>query len=274
MLRFGFQWGGRSWPRPAFQPSRLVLLTLLLLLLSCRAAAPGSVDAELASCVPGSAEIIAGVHLDEIRANPMLQVLASNWLPLLDPARDASSILIAFNGKDLLWAGRGAFRAAPPGATLLTPQLAVAGPASLVHAAAAQHASGRTGAVTLVAQAEPIAKAPVWAVVQRGAALPLVGNAANFKHVLDLADYTTLAIELNTSIALHLAGICHSADQARQMEETLRGLVSLASAAAARDRDLAALLKTVEIRREGLTVHADVSAGPQTLDHLLGLIPH
>ena len=272
MLRFSHMGGGRCWPQSAFQPAGPALLTLLVLLLSCRATAPGAVDAELGSCIPADAQALAGVHLDAIRTNPLLQTLASNWLPLLEPAHDASSMLIAYNGKDLLWVGRGAFRTAPPGATLLTPQLAVAGPASLVRAAAAQRTSGRTGAPALIAQAEPIAKAPVWAVVQRGAVLPLRGNAGNFNHLLDLADYTTLAIELNQSVALHLAGICHSADQARQMEETVRGLVSLASATT-RDRDLGALLKAVEIHRDSLTVHADVSASPEALAHLLRAIP-
>lgn len=250
-----------------------VLTLLLVLLVSCRATAPAAVDAELASCIPADTEMVAGIHLDQIRRNAMLQTLVSNWLPLLDQARDASSMLIAYNGKDLLWAGRGAYHAAPSGATLLTPQLAVAGPEPLVRAAAAQHAHGRTAAPELIAQAETIAKNPLWVVVKRGGALPLSGNATNFNNVLDLADYTTLAIELNTSVALHLAGICHSPDQARQMEETMRGLISLA-AATTRDRDVAAMLKGIAIGRDGLTVHADVSVSPEALDPLLRTTPH
>lgn len=245
---------------------------LLITLAGCRATPSSAIGFDLASCIPADTRVLAGIHLDQVRSSPVLLKLASDWLPLLDPARDASFVLIAYNGKDLLWAGRGQFHAAPPGATLLNPQLALAGPPSLVRAAAAQHASGRTGAAALVEHAEGIARQPIWVVVPRGAALPLSGNASNVNHLLDLADYTTLAVELNSGIALHAAGICRSADQAMQMEETLRGLLTLAGSAV-RDRELAALLASVQIRREHLTVHADVSGSPNTIGNLLRTLP-
>jgi hypothetical protein len=254
--------------------TRLVSLVaaLLLALAGCRATPSATIDAELASCVPSGTRILAGVHLDQLRSSPVLQKLASEWLPLLDPARDASSLLIAYDGKNLLWAARGQFHAAPPGATLLTPQLAIAGPPSLLGLATAQHAAGRTGVPALLAQAQFVANHPIWAVVPRGAALPLSGNAANINHLLDLANYTTLTIDLNSGVALHAAGICGSPDQASQMEETLRGLLALAQTTV-RDRDVSALLASVQVRRDNLTVHTDVSGSPEVIGNLLRTVP-
>ena len=246
----------------------LLVASVLGLLAGCRSAQPAALDAELASCVPADTQLLAGVHLDQARANQTLQKLLMDWLAVLEPARDASQLLIAYNGKDLLWAGRGAFHGAPAGATLLNQHVAVAGPAALVQAAIAQHATGRTGASELVARAESIARAPVWAVAEGRARLPLQGNAANLNRLLGLADYNTFSIEVETGIALHAAGFCPSADKGRQLEETLRGLLSLAGSAT-RDRELAALLRQVQIRRDDRTVRADVSGSAETVERLL-----
>lgn len=222
----------------------------------------------MAACVPPDARALAGIHLDQIRANPVLRDVSANWLPLLDAAREASDLLAIYNGKDLLVVGRGEFHATPPGATLLAPQLAVTGPAAVVRAAAAQHAAGRPGSAALVNQAETVARQPIWAVVVRGTALPLSGNAVNVSRLLDMADYTTIAVGGNSGLTLHATGICRSADDARKLEETLRGLLSLAGAAT-RDRDLAAVLASVQVNREDIRVHADLSGNPESVARLL-----
>jgi hypothetical protein len=206
--------------------------------------------------------------LDQVRANPALQKLLAGWLDLLEPARDASSLLVAYTGTDLLWVARGQFRAAPPSSLLLTPQLVVTGSNALTRAAAAQHATGRTGAPALVAQAESVAKQPVWAVVVGSTPFPFTGNAANLNRLLALTTYTTVTLNANSRIDLHIAGICESGDRARQFEETLRGLLSLARAAV-RDPEVASVLTALQVRRDDLTVRVDASAAPEQIERLL-----
>jgi len=235
---------------------------------ACRVTPPRAIDAELAACVPAEARMLAGAHLDQVRAAPGLQELLAGWLTLLEPARDASSVLVAYTGSDLLWAAHGDFRTPPRGATVLSPQLAVTGPPALVRAAAAQRAAGRIGAPALLAEAETVARQPVWAVVPGNAPLPLSGNAANLNRLLGYTNYTTLTLDAGSQIGLHVTGICGSADRARQFEETLRGLLSLARATT-RDRDLASVFAAVQIRRDDLTVHADITTAPETVQRLL-----
>lgn len=257
----------RSW-HLASAASAFALAPVLAMWIACRAAAPGPLDRELASCIPPGTRVLAGIQLDRVRSSPVFQKAPGTVLALLEPVRNASSLLLASNGKDLLWAARGNFSTAPPGASLLSSHLAIAGPPSLVQAATAQHASGRTGTPALTGQAELIGTQPIWAIARRGTVLPLSGNAANANRLLAMADYTTLVVELNSGLALHAGGHCQSEEQAKHLEQTVRGFLSLARAAA-RDSDLGGLLATVQIRRDGLTVHADAPVPPEAIEKLL-----
>jgi hypothetical protein len=248
--------------------SLAALTALGTVLAGCRAVPHRAVDPDLASCVPANTRVLAGIQIDRVHASPLLEKWFAGSLSALLPAGDASAVLVADTGAGLLWATRGPFREAPAGATLLAPQLAVSGPDAAVRAAAAQHASGRTGAPALVAQAELIATQPVWAVVAGNAQYRLSGNAANLDRLFALTDYTTLTLDAGSQIGLHVTGICRSADRARQFEETLRGLLSLARAAT-RDRGLASILSAVQIRRDNLTVHVDAAGSPELIQRLV-----
>ncbi|MBZ5580508.1 MAG: hypothetical protein LAP40_28490 [Acidobacteriia bacterium] len=247
------------------------LVTLALATAACRTAAPRpAIAAELAACVPSDTRVLAGVHLDTLRANPGFQHLSRGWAGLLEPVRDASEVLVAYNGRELLVIARGQFRSAPAGARLLTPQLAVAGGDAAVRAATAQRATGRSGAPALVALADAVAAQSVWAVESGGGSLPLRGNSVNLNRLLAFTDHATFAAELNSAVTLHAAGICRSANAARHLEETLRGLLSIA-AATVRDRDLAAWLAAVQVHRDELTVRADVSGSVEAVTKLFSL---
>ncbi len=257
----------RSW-HLASAASAFALAPVLAMWIACRAAVPGPLDRELASCIPPGTRLLAGIQLDRVRSSPVFQKVPGAALALLEPVRNASSLLLASDGKDLLWAAHGSFSTAPPGASLLNPHLAIAGSPSLVQAATAQHASGRTGTPALTGQAELIASQPIWAIARRDTVLPLSGNAGNVNRLLAMADYTTLAVELNSGLVLHAAGHCQSDDQARHLEETVRGFLSLARAGA-HDSDAGELLGRVQIRRDGLTVHADAPVPPEAIEKLL-----
>ena len=260
----------RSW-HLASAASAFALAPVLAVWIACRATTPGPLDRELASCIPPGTRVLAGIQLDRVRSSPVYQKVPGTALALLEPVRNASSLLLASDGKDLLWAARGNFSTMPPGASLLNPHLAIGGSPSLVQAATAQHASGRPGTLALTGQAELIASQPIWAIARRGTVLPLSGNAANVNRLLAMADYTTLGVELNSGLVLHAAGHCQSDDQAQHLEETVRGFVSLARAGA-RDSDLGRLLTGTQIRREGLTVHADATVSPENIQKLLNSV--
>src|SRR5689334_20315402 len=95
------------------------LALLLACIAACRDTPRHAVDAELAMCVPPETRLLAGANLDQVRANPALRELLAGWLDLLEPARDGSSVLVAYTGADLFWAARGRFHPAPAGSTLL-----------------------------------------------------------------------------------------------------------------------------------------------------------
>jgi hypothetical protein len=233
----------------------------------CRSTNSGP-DYDMEICVPPDALALAGLHLDQIRGSNSYRNLPPGWLALLEPLRDANYLMLAYNGKDVLAIARGRFAAAPTGAVLLAPDLALAGAPDTVHAAVRQRATGQPGAPSLLARAQPIAGRPIWAVARGARALPLTGNAANLNRLLRFTDYATIAATVNSAIELEAAGFCPTADAARQLEETLRGLISLATATT-HDRDLAALMRSVQLRREDATVHVSLSSSARTLEELL-----
>ncbi|GEM_PF-982923 len=234
----------------------------------CRPAPPVGLGSGLASCIPADTRVLAGAHLPQIRSNPLLRKALSDWLPMLDRAGEASAVVIAYNGKDLLWAATGPFRAAPPGATLLAPELAVAGPPLAVRAAAAQHSTGKSGSPALVAVAGAVAAQPIWAVVAGGTHLPLPGNAANLNRLLALTQYATFSLDAGRELTLRSTGICGSAAEAQHLEETIRGILTLAGAST-RDPALAPVASGIRIRRDGQILHLELAAAPGVIDPLL-----
>ena len=169
------------------------------------------------------------------------------------------------------WRG-GRFREAPAGAALLDPEIAVYGAPEAVRAAAARRKAGRISAAWLLDRAEePAGRGAVWVVARGGVAYPLPGDAANLNRLLQLVEYGTLAVRLGPGVEIDAAAVGRDAGAARHFEESLRALFSFAAAGAGRDRKLAALLNGVEVRREGLTVRASITADPGQVATLLGI---
>jgi hypothetical protein len=246
-----------------------VLCALTLLSTACRDSVP-AFEPAMTSCIPAGAVLIAGLNLDAIRASPLYPKLPAAVLALTDPLRQAQYAIFVFDGRELLAISRGQFHEPPAGATLLAPNLALAGLPGLVRAAASQHATGNTGAPELVEPAKLLAGAkPIWMVVRGGVTLPLTGNAANINRLLHGTTHTTVAIGLRDSLDLELAALCLTAADGREFEQSLRAILTLTAAANARQPGLAALLRAIQIRRDGRTVHVALTAPPDALDQLL-----
>jgi len=245
-----------------------VLFTLALLSGACRNSTP-ALDPAITSCIPASAILAAGLNLEAIRAAPVYSKLPPAVLALTEPLRQAQYAIFVFDGRNLLAISRGQFRQPPAGATLLAPNLALAGPPDLVRAATSQHNTGTTGAPELVEPAELIAAKPIWIVVRGGVTLPLGGNAANLNRLLHATTHTTITVELRDSVDLKLTALCLTPGDGREFEQSLRAILTLLAAANARQPGLAALLRAIQIRRDDRTVHVALTAAPDVLDHLL-----
>jgi hypothetical protein len=248
------------------------LLALAGLANSCRSTkSPPAVDPALASYVPAGTLVLAGLNLDQIRATALYRSLPPNALTALQSLRDASYLLIASNSRDLLLLARGTFREAPPGATLVSSEIAIAGPAESIRAAIAQHRTAVTGSQRLLDLAAGVAGGrQMWAVAQGGVTLPLPGNFANLNRILHFTDYVTLSAQIDSRIQVEATGVGRTADGTRQLEESLRAILTFGAAAGGRKSEIGTMLNAVEIRREGLTVHATLSTTPEAAEKLIG----
>jgi hypothetical protein len=223
---------------------------------------------DAAACIPSDTIALAGLRLDGIRASPVYGELPGAWKSFLEPLHDATNLLIAYNGRDLLIVAQGRFASAPAGSALLGPTLALAGSPDAIRAATTQHATGRTGAPRLVTEAQSVANKSIWIAAEGHVSLPLAGNIANLNRMLQFVDYATLSAELNARVDIRATGVCHTAEDCRQLEESLRALVTLA-ATTARDPDLAVVLRTAQVTRDGSQVMLAASADMKAIQTLL-----
>ncbi|MGA3018331.1 MAG: hypothetical protein ABSF62_14525 [Bryobacteraceae bacterium] len=258
-------------PRAAFCAWFAALLVLAAFAAGCRSARPAAVDRALASCVPADAVILGGVDCQRLRASPLYQKLPAAVTALLEPLRPATYLLLASNGKDYLAVGRGQFGQAPPGATLLAPDLAIAGSPDAMRAATAQHRHGVAG-TPLVGLAENLASGhEIWIVAMGNATLPVSGNAQNLNRLLHATEYATLAVDVTDGIEAEATGVCATAETARRLEEELRAMASIAAAAEARQPGIAAQLRAIQVSREQRTVRVDLRADAAGMEQLLRL---
>lgn len=253
-------------------PPRLAAIIALAALFSgCGSRATGSaVDPGVASLLLPDARVLGGLHLAQLRAAPLYSKLPPAVLSFVGPLNHASDLVFAFNGTDLLTIARGAFPEPPPGATLLAPDLAVAGSPEAVRAAAVRHREGGAGAPALLARAGSLASAnQVWLVAQGGGTpLPLSGNWDNLNRVLQATEYLSLTAKVDSRIEIEAAGVCPSADGARRLEESVRAILTLAGAGV-HDAELAALLGSVRLSREDRVVRAAFAATADASQTLL-----
>lgn len=224
----------------------------------------------MASCVPSTATLLAGIDLARLRSSPLYPKLPPSAIALIEPLGDAQYLMLASDGKNLLIIARGPFRQAPAGATLLAKGLAIAGTPDWLAAATAQHDSGKPGNANLVSDGDAVAaRNPIWAVALGGRPLPLTGNAANLNRLLRDSDHASLAMQLDSPIQLSATVVGRTAESARQVEETLRASITLAAAAEARQADVVSLLRSIRLSRDDRVVNATLSASPEAVEKLL-----
>jgi hypothetical protein len=263
-------------PNYAHFAGSAALAALAAAAISCGSVnAPAGVGRDMATFIPADSLLLAGLNLDEVRASPLYPKLPPAARALAEPLRDAGYLLLASNGKNIAAMARGRFREAPPGATLVAPGLAVSGSPDSIRAAIAQHKTGRNGAPYLLARAASVADGKqIWMVARGGIPLPVAGNAANLNRLLRDTEYAAIALRIGSGIEIEATAAGRTAEAGREFEENLRAILSLTAAANARQPDLVALIRSIQIRREDGTVRVSFSGGADAAASLFRLVPH
>lgn len=242
--------------------SRIIILAALAASgFSCRSGPPPAIDSALTACVPAAATILAGVNLERVRASPLHQELPPAALAFLESLGGARSVLVASDGGNYLALTRGDFREAPAGGTLLGRGLAAVGSPGWVRAAASQYGRGTAAKNGLLARAEPLAAAAeIWMTAAGTANLPVSGNGGNLNTLLHATEYATLTVRLTNRVSLDVVGMCRGPEPARQLEETVRAMVTLGAAGTARQPAISSLLRRIRVSREDRAVHLTLVA--------------
>jgi len=236
----------------------------------CRQTAPPAVDPGMSACIPGDTLALAAADLDQLRASPFLSGEGSAARGLVEQYGSASTLMVAWNGSDVLIVLRGLFKTPPAGGSMIAPGLAAAGSQKSISAAMAQYRTGQTGAAGLMDYGSGFGgRSAVWMAVRGGKPLPLSGNLANLNRLLADADYAGAALALGQTATLRLGARGRSADSAERVEEHLRGFLSLAGEAEIHRPELAGLLGNARIERSGREVTAELSAPVDTVARLL-----
>jgi len=229
---------------------------------ACRTSGPATaIDAALANLVPADAAVVAGLDLKGLRTSSLYGRLPEKEHEFLESFRDATYALVAWRGDQLAIIGRGRI----PGGTPAGKGVSLSGAPALIRDAQARHPLS-----ALLTAADPLAaRHPVWAVIRGGTVLPLTGNLANANNLLRGIELLTLAAQLSDRVALELEASCPSPEIAARFDGNLRALVSFAEAANARQPDLAAVLRAIQVQREDRTVRATLAIPPEALGKLL-----
>jgi hypothetical protein len=147
---------------------------------------------------------------------------------LPDSFREASYVLAAFDPPHLVTASRVGNR------------ISVTGPASQGPPDLLRHAP---------------ANAPLWLVARGDTPLPLTGNLANLNRLLEQTDHTIVTARIADRLEFQAAGVCRSPAAAEHLEQNIRAIATLARL-------------SVEVRRDGATVHVTGSTAIETLTRI------
>jgi len=228
---------------------------------------PRAVSPDMTACVPAGTIALAGMDLDRIRAAPRYARLPAAALAPLEAYRSAHRLLAAWSGTNLMIVLRGT----AAGAAAMAKDIEVIGPEDAIRAARAQYQSGKSGAPGLVDAAKTVASSQVWAVAKGGIALPVEGNARNLNRLFRGLEYAALAMDLDSGVDVRVIAVGRTEQGARDFEQSLRALLSLAAAAESRNAEVEKLLGSAQVERSGVKATARLQVGTDAIDPLLKL---
>lgn len=224
-----------------------------------------ALETSIEKLIPGDTVVLAGAHIKEIQSSPLyVRLMGDKKLPELesfvkqtglDPRKDVTELIVASNGKDTLMIARGHIESIPTlegllekqGATssmfeghkllgsdngsvsFLSNSVAIAGTTARVKEVLA----GKTGDDSKKRQVlAKVAKIEhdkhVWVVAIGGFSpmpLPEQGNLANLARIFQSLDTTLVTLDLSHGLSLMAQGFCTDGEGAKQLHNTLRGLI-------------------------------------------------
>lgn len=247
-------------------------LAAAAVLAGCGLQGTGPVDPALAGFIPGDANVLAGIRLDQIRTTPIGKQLAEAGL-LEPPGVEAHDLIACWDGKNWLVAARGKLRGpAVPGLASVG-DVVLAGPPESVRAAIARHAAKRRPPRELIARARTVpANSHIWAVTYGAPALAPAGDRlSSAQRLINAMEDITASADLRSGIHAAATGNCLDERNARMVEETVRAMVGLGGQMMARgDRDLLRAYEAIKVERQGRTVRINAAVPGDAAQKVLG----
>ncbi|HWQ52723.1 MAG TPA: hypothetical protein VN442_03500 [Bryobacteraceae bacterium] len=236
-------------------------LAAAAVLAGCGPRGTGPVDPALAGFIPGDANVLAGVRLDQIRATPLGKQLADAGL-LEPPGVEAHDLIACWDGKNWLVAARGKLRAPSTPGLASVGDVVLAGPPDSVRAAIARHAAKRRPPRELIDRARTLpAGSQIWAVTYGAPALPPAGERlSSTQRLINAMEDITASANLRSGIQAAATGNCLDERNARVVEETVRAMIGLGGQMLARgDQDLLRAYEGIRVERQGRAVRLEAA---------------
>lgn len=274
-----------------------------------------SVDAEFRPLISADTKVLADVKLDDLKLTPLYQrhekdlelPMLQDWSQRigLDPRRDISEVLIAWNGKRALFLVRGKFKrediekklgslGVPRSAyknqqvfgesqnslAFVTKNVAVLGTSDDVRQAVDLESS-RTGAIPQELE-DRLRHVPqgdqVWIVSRGGLAfadMPMRSDMQSaLSNIVNFITGTTLGLEVDTGTHLRIDITCISAQGAQRVHDALRGGIGFARLTTKDDQQqLLQLYDAVNVDQENAVVHVHADYSGELTDKLLQELP-
>jgi len=222
----------------------------------------GGSAAPVTAAAPADSTAIVVLELEPLRAAPVYSKLPPAVRSLTDPLQHVKHLALCWNGKDLLMLA-GGFSQLPTGYTEIGKGIAAAGSGERI-AAARKALSGGTPVVQ-----QPQGVAEIRATVFGDGKLPLTGNLANAGNLLRIAATSTVTVHVENEVELEIAAQCVSSGKALQLEQSLRAMVTLASAGT-KDPAISTLLQEVRVQRENILVRVRTVGSVEAFAKALG----
>jgi hypothetical protein len=293
-------------------------LAALLAALSCgnRPQTGVSIDSAFRAFIPSGTKVLASIRLDRLESSP-LYARHEKELDLtrldavterigVDPRRDVSNLLVAWNGTRSLVLARGHFTPAEVQRKLislgsrptryqtytlignqhnsvvfLSKNLAAAGPPELLHAALQDHDTGSGGVPEELQQRlrDVPSQDQIWIVSRGGlpfAEIPMRSDVESaLSNIVSYVNRTATGIGIDTGVHLESDISCVSDQGAQRVRDALRGGIGLARLTTKdNEADLLRLYDAVNVTEEQQMVHVRADVSGDLVDKLFAYLPH
>jgi hypothetical protein len=268
------------------------------------------IDRAMEAMVPADTVVLAGVKMEALRKTDVWRkIIAEQKVTQLDdlakdtgldPRRDLNELLIASNGKSAVMMARGTFpdtaaleakleksgarRTSYKSWTLvgndqgvvvfLKPGLVVAGQPDAVRAALDQQKLPPARALLDKVATIP-AENQVWAIATGGFSplpIPDSGNLSNLNRIFGSMENTTLTLDLRFGVTLAASGICSTDQDAKRLNDALRGLIGIGRLSTPSDRpDLLKFFDGIRVEYKEKTVRLNADVPMDVLEMFLKL---